>query len=66
MRNESLNALQLLAVIFLFAAIGFIGGYLVAEDRYEMPNCPVEDSCFPSYENGEWHIVPVEQELFPN
>jgi len=57
-------------VIVLFMLWGFIFGYIVAEKRYEMPNCPTEDSCYPDYANGTWHIIPgqrsTEQYLFPN
>lgn len=54
------NDQSIIVVIVILVTIGFIIGYWSAMVRYDMPDCPQEDSCRPDYYNGTWHIIPVQ------
>lgn len=44
---------------FLNVVIGIIIGIALDMmiDTAQTPNCPQEDSCYPDYYNGSWHII---------
>ena len=49
------------AYVVVFALLALFIGYGVLRLADVIPHCPYEDSCYPEYENGEWHIVEGER-----
>jgi hypothetical protein len=60
MKNRHFGFFVAIIVLMILGTTFGIGFMLGALSRGTL-NCPVEDSCYPSYEDGQWFIVKGER-----